>query len=89
MGERRLRPLFQPKNVNRRSGTSKPGCWGGKTGLPTCMQPPCSLWRSATRAEEGALCLHEALAYLLGDQLPVLVLHGAILCEDVVKLTDD
>lgn len=53
------------------------------------MQPPCSLWRSATRAEEGALCLHEALAYLLGDQLPVLVLHGAILCEDVVKLTDD
>lgn len=41
------------------------------------------------RDEEGELCLHEEPAYLLGDQLPVLVLHGAILCEDVVKLTDD
>lgn len=61
--------------TRQRKGWAGEGTWKGQG-----KSKPVALRREADQ---------ETKTHLLGDQLPILVLHSTILCKDVIKFLDD
>jgi len=74
--------------MTQRSETFRSGIWGEEKRPPIFPGPGAAPHSMQGTGNESHGC-KGSWTYLLGDQLPVLVLHCAVLRKDVVKLIDD
>lgn len=71
-----------------RIGTLRCGVWGEEKRLPVCPGPGAVPHGTQGTGKVSHGC-EGSWTYLLGDKLPILVLHRAVLSKDIVKLLDD